>query len=255
MMQGPGREAYAYIWNPIAPRHEELSKSCLARARHDIQELKQGPRIQGVHFHVEEEDITRIQALVMGPRDTPYEGGFFHFAIKLPPDYPYSPPRVRFLTTDANRVRFHPQLDSSGAVLLRLLGKVDGQCSWTPSRHSVRTVLATVRSLMTTRPLKVGGDELPYELWNSDAIHHETLRVAFCDLVAAELDGKTIFPDYFRRIIESKLTATSGWYGKILYEKTPLDGTNMLLPLCGHVTVFQHGALFERLQEMFSQHN
>ena len=44
--------------------------------------------------------IGKIYALISGPFDTPYEGGFFLFFLRVPPDYPMSPPRVKLLTTD-----------------------------------------------------------------------------------------------------------------------------------------------------------
>ncbi len=41
----------------------------------------------------------QIHALITGPFDTPYEGGFFYFLIRCPPDYPIRPPRVKLITT------------------------------------------------------------------------------------------------------------------------------------------------------------
>ena len=31
--------------------------------------------------------------MIIGPLDTPYEGGFFHFLVRCPPNYPINPPR------------------------------------------------------------------------------------------------------------------------------------------------------------------
>ena len=33
-----------------------------------------------------------------GPKDTPYEGGFFNILVVFPPNYPKKPPEVCFLT-------------------------------------------------------------------------------------------------------------------------------------------------------------
>ncbi len=43
--------------------------------------------------------LFQIHALITGPFDTPYEGGFFYFLIRCPPDYPIRPPRVKLMTT------------------------------------------------------------------------------------------------------------------------------------------------------------
>jgi ubiquitin-conjugating enzyme E2 Z len=44
--------------------------------------------LPGVIAVPEENDITKLHALITGPFDTPYEGGFFYFIIRCPPDYP-----------------------------------------------------------------------------------------------------------------------------------------------------------------------
>jgi hypothetical protein len=31
------------------------------------------------HASIDEEDVTHVEALIIGPPDTPYDGGFFHF--------------------------------------------------------------------------------------------------------------------------------------------------------------------------------
>ncbi|KAH7957398.1 hypothetical protein HPB52_018548 [Rhipicephalus sanguineus] len=96
-MPRPSRYRHAWIWSPISRPHEEPTSTCLARAARDINELMHGPKIPGIHAHVDEGNMTQIEALLIGPPNTPFEGGFFHVALKLPPEYPAIPPRVRFL--------------------------------------------------------------------------------------------------------------------------------------------------------------
>jgi len=64
----------------------------------------------------------QLHALIIGPFDTPYEGGFFYFYIRCPPDYPIRPPRVRLMSTGGGRVRFNPNLYKNGKVCLSILG-------------------------------------------------------------------------------------------------------------------------------------
>ena len=66
--------------------------------------------------------LSQLHALITGPFDTPYEGGFFYFFIRCPPDYPIHSPRVKFMTTDEGRVRFNPNLYKNGKVCLSILG-------------------------------------------------------------------------------------------------------------------------------------
>jgi ubiquitin-protein ligase len=62
--------------------------------------------------------------MITGPFDTPYEGGFFYFVIRCPPDYPIRPPRVKLMTTGQGQVRFNPNLYKNGKVCLSILGYV-----------------------------------------------------------------------------------------------------------------------------------
>lgn len=64
----------------------------------------------------------QLHALLTGPFDTPYEGGFFYFLIRCPPDYPIRAPRVRLMTTGNGTVRFNPNLYKNGKVCLSILG-------------------------------------------------------------------------------------------------------------------------------------
>lgn len=66
--------------------------------------------------------ILQIHALITGPFDTPYEGGFFLFVFRCPPDYPIHPPRVKLMTTGNNTVRFNPNFYRNGKVCLSILG-------------------------------------------------------------------------------------------------------------------------------------
>ena len=59
--------------------------------------------------------MTSAFAVITGPFDTPYEGGFFLFSIKFPNDYPNTPPAVKLLTTGGGKVRLNPNLYANAA--------------------------------------------------------------------------------------------------------------------------------------------
>ncbi|VEL37265.1 unnamed protein product [Protopolystoma xenopodis] len=75
----------------------------------------------GICVVPDNDDMTKIYALVTGPFDTPYEGGFFVFLIGCPPKYPLKPPKVKLMTTGNNNVRFGPNFYKNGKVSYFLL--------------------------------------------------------------------------------------------------------------------------------------
>ena len=46
----------------------------------------------------DENNLYHWTGFIFGPRDSPYDGGIFRIEIFLPDDYPYSPPKVNFIT-------------------------------------------------------------------------------------------------------------------------------------------------------------
>jgi ubiquitin-protein ligase len=105
---------------------------------------------QGIWYDMDESNMTKGLALIRGPPDTPYEGCLLLFSVQFPTDYPFSPPKVLFLTTDG-RTRFHPNLYVEGKVCLSILGTYSGP-SWSGTQ-SLSSVLMSILGLLDTNPL------------------------------------------------------------------------------------------------------
>ncbi len=105
---------------------------------------------QGIWYHMNESDMTKGVAMIKGPPDTPYEGCLLTFSIQFPYDYPFSPPKVLFLTSDG-RTRFHPNLYVEGKVCLSILGTFSGP-SWSGTQ-SLSSVLLSILGLLDNNPL------------------------------------------------------------------------------------------------------
>lgn len=53
------------------------------------------------------DDLTHLRGQFLGPADTPYEGGRYLVDIRIPPEYPFRPPIMKFDT----RI-WHPNVSS-----------------------------------------------------------------------------------------------------------------------------------------------
>merc|ERR1719508_459542 len=59
------------------------------------------------------------EVALFGPPDTLYQGGYFKAHLKFPPDYPYNPPSVRFLSKV-----WHPNVYENGDLCISILHTV-----------------------------------------------------------------------------------------------------------------------------------
>ena len=84
-----------------------------------------------------EDDIFHWQGTLMGPSDSPYEGGVFMMDIEFPADYPFKPPKVTFETKI-----YHPNINSSGGICLDIL-----KDQWSPAL-TISKVLISICSLL-----------------------------------------------------------------------------------------------------------
>ena len=131
-----------------------MSFNFLAQKRimRDIKTYKEGELDKvGIYCDFDECDIQSVKALIIGPKDTPYENGFYFFYIKFPNDYPFSPPKVKFLTFE-DGVRFNPNLYTAGKVCLSILGTWSGP-GWTTCLN-LNTVLLSIQSLLNSNPIQ-----------------------------------------------------------------------------------------------------
>jgi len=105
---------------------------------------------QGIWYQMDESNMAVGKALIRGPSETPYEGCLLLFSITFPSDYPFSPPKVLFLTSDGE-TRFHPNLYVQGKVCLSILGTYSGP-SWSGTQ-SLSSVLLSILGLLDSNPL------------------------------------------------------------------------------------------------------
>ena len=98
-----------------------------------------------------EDGIKKIHAMIIGPKNTPYFGGYLFFVIIFPDNYPKTNPFVKFLTIN-NKVRIHPNLYANGKVCLSTLGTWPGK-KWEPV-NTLTSLLISISSLLNDLPIR-----------------------------------------------------------------------------------------------------
>lgn len=85
-------------------------------------------------------DLTHLKGSFSGPPDTPYETGTYTIDIKIPSDYPFRPPTMKFDTKI-----WHPNVSSvTGAICLDTLGT-----AWSPVL-TIKSALISLQSLLSS---------------------------------------------------------------------------------------------------------
>ena len=153
-----------------------LSKSAIKRIVSDVKDLIKSPLVdQGIYYHHDEDDILKGYALITGPKDSLYYGGYYMFTFSFPKDYPHSPP-VAYYHTNDGETRFHPNMYKSGKVCLSILNTWRGE-PWSGCQ-TIRSVLLTILSVFDDKPFlhEPGITEVHpcYDLYH-DIIHFRNL--------------------------------------------------------------------------------
>lgn len=105
---------------------------------------------QGIYCIMDEDNMSIMRAMIVGPKDTPYEGGCYYFLFQFPKNYPFSPPKVTIETRD-RRIRINPNFYTCGKVCLSILNTWAGE-QWT-SACSLNAVLLTLQSRFNEYPI------------------------------------------------------------------------------------------------------
>ncbi len=109
----------------------------LKRIQKELVELNEDPPAY-CSAGPENEDLFHWSATIMGPEDSPYKGGIFFLNINFPADYPFKPPKIKFVT----RI-YHCNINSNGGICLDIL-----KDQWSPAL-TISKVLLSICSLLT----------------------------------------------------------------------------------------------------------
>ncbi|KAI0008047.1 UBC-like protein [Xylariaceae sp. FL0662B] len=163
-----------------------MADQSIIRITKEIGELQRSSDLSlAVAFR--DRDVRYVKTLIIGPHGTPYEFGFFEFAVKFNKEYPRKSPSVTGMTTNGGRCRFNPNIYASGKVCLSILGTWRGERGeeWSAAQ-GLESILLSIQSLMSSNPYE---NEPGFEDANDESdkqnqkhyvakIRHETLRIS-----------------------------------------------------------------------------
>ncbi|KAH7944508.1 uncharacterized protein LOC119398663 [Rhipicephalus sanguineus] len=100
-----------------------VSTVALARIRRELEEIRYSPLTNCSAGPISSCDLFKWTATIVGPEETPYEGGVFLLDVTFPEDYPFNPPMVKFTTKI-----YHINIVADQVICLDIL-----KTHWTPA--------------------------------------------------------------------------------------------------------------------------
>lgn len=103
----------------------------------EIEKIRKGD-FKEVEINIPDEgNIRNLNAILIGPEDTAYEGIKYIVSLKLGKDYPLKAPTVKFVSKI-----FHPNVGQKGSICLDIL-----QNKWSPAM-SIANIITSLQLLL-----------------------------------------------------------------------------------------------------------
>ena len=130
-------------------KQQLLCQNNLLKDYKDIVDIIKHPLTeQGIYYTHDSDNFLKGYAMVIG-RMIALPNGAYFFKFKFPTNYPFSPPKLTYLTNDGH-TRFHPNLYRNGKVCISILNTWRGE-QWT-SCQSIRSYCMLI-TLLDNKPL------------------------------------------------------------------------------------------------------
>ena len=151
------------------------------RITQQLNEMQSNPPV-GCNAWQVGDDIFHCEASIIGPEDTPYEGGKYFLDVIFPSDYPFKPPKISFKTKI-----YHVDVISCGTISLDIFQK-----QWSPA-YSLSKLFQIIISML------MWPDAEQYPMCNDELAQLYNNNREVYDKTAREWCIKYAFPEWSRR--------------------------------------------------------
>lgn len=150
-----------------------------SRLQKELREIEKD-KASGVAVQLKDgTNIQRLLGFVPGPKDTPYDGGLFMVDITLDDQYPFVPPKMKFITKV-----WHPNVSSaSGAICLDIL-----KDQWSPAL-TLKTALLSLQALLSSPQPDDPQDAVVAKQYLSDYKQFEATARYWTEMYASTKDS------------------------------------------------------------------
>ena len=173
-----------------------ISKDSINRLLKDVRQIMKHPLTDNNIFYIHDDtNILKGYAMIIGPSETPYFGGYYFFEFNYPYDYPFSPPKVKYMTNDGV-TRYNPNLYKCGKVCVSILNTWSGD-KWS-SCQTINSILLTLCSLLNNTPfLNEPGQNInsPDYIAYQKSIEYSNINFVICELIN---QSKNKIPEQFK---------------------------------------------------------
>jgi ubiquitin-protein ligase len=200
-----------------------MSSRKIKRITSEIKELENSVNIleqSGIYFYYDESNISILYAMIIGPKDTPYENGFYFFKFEYPDNYPMQPPIAKYCTqgtlpnSSDNKfcnIRFNPNLYICGKVCLSMLNTWSGP-GWVPTNTITNVLVALQALVLNEQPLvnEPGFENQTLEVLNKyrNIIAYSNIKIGVIEMLKKQPKGFEIFKPTMERIFLKNID----WY-------------------------------------------
>lgn len=245
-----------------------MSSKRLKRIVNEIKELQESKQIleqSGIYFHYDEDDMSKIYALLVGPENTPYEKGFYFFKFEYPPSYPMEPPKATYCTQGAlpiptknneaskstvNNVRFNPNLYVCGKVCLSMLNTWNGP-GWVPTNTITNVMVAIQALVLNEEPLR---NEPGFENSDTSIIKKYNEVIEYANIKISVINMVSICPNEFlpfKPIVEELFIKYIPFYHNFILTKNDVINNKLIeSPAYGMKTIANYTNLFEEINTL-----